>query len=120
MIVRELDGDHDWTFGRGTANYLTESEAIQQCIKTKLLALKGNWFLNTSDGIAWFDYLEKNPNTVQLERDVKAEINSVDGVTSITSFDIQLDSVRREFLIQVTYLDKYNNTNEVEFNVNGN
>lgn len=120
MIVRGLDSDHDWTFGNGRANYLTESEAIKQCIKTKLLSLQNNWFLNFEDGIAWFDYLEKNPNTTQLERDIKAAINSVDGVTSIISFDILLDSITRTFLIQLEYSDKYNNTNEVEFNVNSN
>lgn len=118
MIVIDLDGEHDWTLGNGRSNYLTESEAIKQCIKTKLLSLKNNWFLSPDDGIAWFDYLEKNPNVTQLEKDVKTAINNIDGVTSIISFDILLDSVTRTFFIQVEYLDRYNNLNEVEFNVN--
>ncbi|WP_392563446.1 hypothetical protein RHO13_08565 [Orbus wheelerorum] len=120
MIVRELDKNHDWTFGRGKANYLSQSDAIKQCIKTKILALKGNWILNADEGIAWFDYLTKNPNVAQLERDVKNAIASIDGVTEIISFDIGLDSVTRVFLIQITYSDNYNNTNEVEFNVTSN
>ncbi|MBC9131310.1 hypothetical protein FcAc13_08305 [Frischella sp. Ac13] len=117
MIVRELDINHDWTFGRGKANYLTGSAAIRQCIKTKLFSLKNNWFLNKDDGIAWFNYLEKNPDTIQLEREIKTAILSVEGVNEIIHFTILLDSITRIFLVQVTYNDKYNNLNEVEYYV---
>lgn len=117
MIVRELDSSHDWTFGRGFANYLNGSDAIAQCVKTKLLALKRDWFLNRDDGIAWFDYLTKNPNTKQLEIDVRTEIFKVEGVLNIDEFDILLDPETRQFLIQITYTDKFNNINEASINV---
>ena len=117
MIVRELDNNHDWTFGRGFANYLNGSDSIAQCVKTKLLALKRDWFLNRDDGIAWFDYLTKNPNTKQLEIDVRTEIFKVEGVLNIDEFDILLDPENRQFLIQITYTDKFNNINEASINV---
>ena len=117
MIVRELDSSHDWTFGRGFANYLNCSDSIAQCVKTKLLALKRDWFLNRDDGIAWFDYLTKNPNTKQLEIDVRTEIFKVEGVLNIDEFDILLDPENRQFLIQITYIDKFNNINEASINV---
>ena len=117
MIVRELDNNHDWTFGRGFANYLSRSDAIAQCVKTKLLALKKDWFLSRDDGIAWFDYLTKNPNTKQLEIDVRTEIFKVEGVLNIDEFDILLDPENRQFLIQITYTDKFNNINEASINV---
>lgn len=117
MIVRELDSSHDWTFGRGIANYLNGSDAIAQCVKTKLLALKRDWFLNRDDGIAWFEYLTKNPDTKQLEIDVRTEIFKVDGVIHIDEFDILLDPENRQFLIQITYTDKFNNINEASINV---
>lgn len=120
MIVRQLDNNHDWMFGHGFGNYLSNSEAIAQCVKTKLLALKNDWFLNRENGIAWFDYLTKNPNTKQLEIDVKAEIFKVSGVVSIDSFDILLDSDTREFLIQISYTDKFNKTCGASFNVTDN
>lgn len=117
MKVRQLDDDHDWMFGRGYADYLNSSQAITQCIKTKLQALKSDWFMNRNDGIAWFDYLTKNPNTKQLEIDVRTEIYKVEGVVSIDEFDILLDSETRQFLIQITYTDKFNNINEASINV---
>lgn len=120
MKVRELDKNHDWSFGLSLANYLDKSQAIAQCVKTKLLSLKNDWFLNRNDGIEWFDYLTKNPNTRQLEIDVKTEVFKVDGVISIDSFDILLDTDTREFLIQISYTDKYNNSNEASFNVTDN
>lgn len=120
MIVRELDKNHDWTFGRGKSSYLNKSDAIAQSVKTKLLSLKNDWFLNPKDGIAWFDYLDKNPNTQALEMDCKRAILSVDGVEVITFFDIQLDSETRQLLIQVEYNDKYNQSKGVNFNVTDN
>ncbi|MFQ1006032.1 hypothetical protein [Gilliamella sp. CG22] len=120
MKVRELDNNHDWTFGQGLANYLHQSDAIAQCVKTKLLSLKKDWFLDRNDGIAWFDYLAKNPNTKQLEIDIKKQIFNIEGVISIDEFDILLDSEMREFLIQITYTDKFNNSNEASFNVTDN
>ncbi|RKS86919.1 hypothetical protein DES39_0125 [Orbus hercynius] len=120
MRVRELDRNHDWTFGRGNANYLSGSDAIAQSIKTKLYALKGDWIFDLNSGIAWFDYLDKNPNAQQLAIDVRTEILKVSGVLEITEFDIKLDPIERHFLIQITYTDKYNDTREVEFNVTNN
>lgn len=117
MRVRELDQNHDWTFGRGKSNYLEKSEAIAQSVKTKLLSLKNDWFLNRDDGIAWFDYLEKNLNTQALEVDCKRAILSVDGVEEITFFDIKLNRETRELLIQVEYNDKYNKERGINFNV---
>ena len=120
MKVRQLDDDHDWMFGRGYADYLNSSQAITQCIKTKLQALKSDWFMNRDDGIAWFDYLTKNPNTKQLEIDVRTEIYKVEGVVSIDEFDILLDPETRQFQIHITYTDKFNNTNGASFNVTNN
>lgn len=86
-------------------------------MKTKLLALKRDWFLNRDDGIAWFDYLTKNPNTKQLEIDVRTAIFQVEGVINIDQFDILLNPETRQFLIQITYTDKFNNSNEASINV---
>lgn len=120
MRVRQLDSHHDWIFGRGRSSYLSGSDAIAQCVRTKLLALKQDWILNRNDGIAWFDYLDKNPNIQQLEIDVRTEILNVTGVINITEFDIKLEPIMRYFLIQVTYIDQYNDTREVKFNVTNN
>lgn len=120
MIVRELDKNHDWMFGRGKSNYLNKSDAIAQSVKTKLLMLKNDWFLNRKDGIPWFDYLEKNPNTQKLETDCKKAILSVEGVEEITFFDIKLNSETRVLLIQAEYNDKYNQNKGVNFNVTDN
>lgn len=120
MRVRELDEIGDWTFGRGQANYLDKSEAIAQCVKTKLRALKGNWIINQNDGIAWFNYLDKNPDTRQLEIDIKAELQKIEGITEVNEFDILLDSETRRFLIQISYTDIYGQEKEVSFNASNN
>ncbi len=44
MRVRRLDDNHDWTFGKGRADYAGESEGIRQSVITRLLSLYRDWF----------------------------------------------------------------------------
>lgn len=117
MKVRALDGNHDWCFGRGMVNYLTGSKAIAQSVKTRLLMLKNDWFLGMDDGIAWFDYFEKNPDVTSMEGDIKTAVTSVYGVDIITDFDVLLDSETRSMKIKISYDDIYKNNSEVIANV---
>lgn len=55
MIYRRLSSDHDYCFGRGLSDYLVDSvehpDAISQAIKTRLLLLLGEWWMDTKDGL---------------------------------------------------------------------
>lgn len=114
MRVRQLDNNHDWTFGRGKANYLTKSEAIKQCVETKLLAFKNDWVLNRNDGIDWFSYLVKNPDLNSLKSEIKTEVFNVDGVVEISLLNVELDNTTRKINIHLVYSDKYNETSEID------
>ena len=52
MLVRRLDPGHDMTFGQGLANYARDDEATAQAVKTRLLLLFNEWFLDTGAGQA--------------------------------------------------------------------
>ncbi|MDE9549513.1 hypothetical protein [Xenorhabdus bovienii] len=112
MRVRRLDDNHDWTFGCGRSDYATQSEAIAQSVKTRLLSLFNDWFLNPDHGVRWFDYLRKNPNLMMMESELKTTVLNTDGVAEITRFDIQLNENRKTVVI-VEYIDSYGNRNEV-------
>jgi len=57
MIVRALDSQGDWTYGKGENDYLSGSSAVGQMIQTRVLSFLGDCFFDTGAGIAWFSYL---------------------------------------------------------------
>ncbi|MBD2796048.1 hypothetical protein ID856_05775 [Xenorhabdus sp. 18] len=116
MRVRRLDDNHDWTFGSGRSDYAIKSEAIAQSVQTRLLSLYNDWFLDPEHGVKWFDYLQKNPNLMVMESELKSTVLNTLGVQEITYFDIKIDTDSRKSLIEVAYIDIYGNKNEVNIN----
>jgi hypothetical protein len=42
-------------FGNGQKNFLSDKDAVAQIIATRLRLFKGEWFLNTEDGLPMFN-----------------------------------------------------------------
>jgi hypothetical protein len=51
--VRALTAMGDYSFGQGSADFLTDAQAVAQCLKTRFSLWAGQWFLNTNDGTPW-------------------------------------------------------------------
>lgn len=96
MIVRALDADHDWTFGKGRNNYLRNVDAIQQTIETRLLSFLGDCFFDVTAGIDWFGLLG-GKNRQALELAIAAVILNTEGVTALVTLDTDLDPITRLF-----------------------
>lgn len=112
MKVRALDENHDWTMG-----HKYSSDAIAQNVKTAILRLFNDWFLDPQSGIKWFNYLSKNPNLQALQREIKNEVLSVKEVAELNKFDIKI-SPERKATINLTYTDIYGLKNEVSVYAN--
>lgn len=54
MRYRKLDSQGDHTFGGSKLDYFTETEAVAQAIKTKLLLLEGEWWEDLELGFPLF------------------------------------------------------------------
>lgn len=106
MRVRRLDKNHDWTFGQGVNNYARESEAIVQCVKTRLWSFVNDWFLDLEHGMDWL-YLKERANLDAIELAVKKQVLQTEGVERITSYHANLESNSRIITISVDYLDIY-------------
>lgn len=109
MKVRALDENHDWTLG-----YKTESKAIAQNVKTEILSLYNDWFLDFENGIRWFNYLKKNPNILSLKRELKRQVLEVDGVKSLEKLDLVMDE--RKAIVSIEYIDIYDERQRVSAN----
>ena len=100
MIFRALDGNHDWTFGRGLSNYLTGEAAIDANIQTRLLSWVGGCFFALTDGIDWKSRLDVGQQT-ELVDELKTNILQAFGVVGVISVVPVFDGVTR--LMTITY-----------------
>lgn len=107
MKVRAIDKDHDWLIG-----HKTQSEAIAQNVKTAILCLYNDWFLDPQSGIKWFNYLAKNPNLNALKSDIKSVVLGISGVVSLNSLEISLND--RGAVINLNYTDIYGIKSEIK------
>ncbi|HEY4292047.1 hypothetical protein [Luteibacter sp.] len=107
MRVRRIDENGDWTFGAGRASYADRTESVAQRVLTRLRSLEGDWFLDLTHGLPWFDLMERPTDLARVERAVKAQILQTDGVSKITAFAMAADSATRRLTITTTIIDIY-------------
>lgn len=93
MIVRALDANHDWTFGKGKNNYKKDNAAVAQSIETRLLSFLGDCFFAIRDGIDWFNLLGSK-NQLALSLAVSSTILNTNEVTAITQLSLDLSVTR--------------------------
>jgi len=112
-IVRALDSSHDMTFGRGAANFLSGSASTEQRLRCFLLLILGEFFLDTSRGIPWFQP-EGSPNRpimggpkdlAYTESVIKSGVLQLEGIASIQAFSMAFNGTTRRLTISITVTD---------------
>lgn len=86
-----------------------DAHAIGQHVRQRLKTFQGEWFLDTTAGMAWLDQiLGKGYDPALAEAIVKAEILDTLGVTEITSFSVSFDrNARRLEIKEIEVLTTY-------------
>lgn len=113
MTFRNLDTNHDWTFGSGKSNYVSENQEIALNIKTRILSFLGDCFFATDEGIDWWNLLDYRYQN-RLENAVQEVVIKTPGVTAINSIDILTTAnrqIRIAYDVQTIYSSSY--TDEV-------
>lgn len=112
MIMRNLDGNGDWTFGRGLGNYVRAERAINLNLQTRLKSWVGNCFFDLPAGIDWETRLDKNQKE-NLLNDLRVLILQSYGVVGINSvaanFDAHTRALRVTYDIQTIYSQSFQN-----------
>jgi hypothetical protein len=99
ITVRRLDSNGDYTFGQGLADYISDTEAVAQIIKTRLLLFVGEWWLNLNDGLPlWQSILSASGANVQsITLLIQDRILGTPNVVDITSLSTNFDSIQRAY-----------------------
>ena len=98
-----LSADHDLDLDLlGRTSFVDGAERIAQQIKTTLLTFLGEWFLDTTFGVPYFDdVLVKSPNRASIEAIFRARIRDVPGVARVRGLELQIERQLR--VLRVTY-----------------
>ena len=117
MLVRRLDEGHDMTFGQGFANYAQDDEATAQAVKTRLLLLFNEWFLDTDAGVPHLQQIMVKPSNLPLaEAIIKRTIIETEGVAEIRSFRMLFDGETRRLTITATVANTYGTVSNIKVN----
>lgn len=95
MRVRALDANGDMSFGHGQADFLINSpEAVAQIVRTRLLLLQGEWFLDVTDGLPFSTRVVGYNTQATYDGAIRERILDTQGVTSIDSYTSVRDTDR--------------------------
>ena len=108
MRVSRLNSSGDWTFGKGKANYLRRSEAIQQNIVTRLRSFTNDWFLNINHGLPWLEMLGERNTRKRILREIEKSILETEGVRAIDRLELISIDPNRAAEIQISITDIFN------------
>ncbi|HDR1925782.1 TPA: hypothetical protein QB638_002198 [Pasteurella multocida] len=107
MRVRRVDKNHDWTFGNSFNSYANQSEAIAQCVKTRLWSFANDWFLDLEHGLPWLEKMGRAINLNELELKVKRQVLETQGVKQLTHYESNFNADERTLTVTIDYLDIY-------------
>jgi hypothetical protein len=99
MMVRGINSNGDWLYGKGRNDYKRNKDAVAQNIRTRLFSFLGDCFFALEEGIDWWNVLgAKSIDAVTIP--VRSTILNTEGVTTITQLDATLDNNR---VLRLTY-----------------
>lgn len=96
MRVRTLDANGDMSFGHGQADFLINSpEAVAQNVRTRLLLLEGEWFLDTTEGLPFATSIVGYNTQPTYDGAIRERILNTQGVQSIDEYASVRDAQRK-------------------------
>lgn len=76
--------------------FINGPDKVLQDVKIRLLAYLGDWFLDSSYGIPYFEsILVKNPDRIMIESLLRVHIVAVNGVRRVNALNLAIDHTQR-------------------------
>lgn len=109
MIIRAIDENGDWIFGKGKNSYNRENLAIMENIQTRLMLFKNDCFFDLDTGIDWWNLLGSK-DLQKLLFEIKQTIINSYGVAELLDFDSNFSLPR---ILSLSYKVKLINEEEL-------
>ena len=95
----KLGSNHDLLLSRDFG-FVDGAERVKQQIKITLQTFLGEWFLDISHGIPYFErVLVKQPNRAEIEAVFRAKIKDVPNVSAVPRLSLSVDSRSRHLYV---------------------
>lgn len=104
----KLTEHNDWRFGHSLDDYLIDSEAIHQNIKTRLQCFKSDWWLDVEFGLDWLQLLGSRGTGETLRREIYKVALGTEGVVRVDKLNIKVADFTAH--IEMDYTDVFNRT----------
>jgi hypothetical protein len=102
MIEKAVNSSNDIFLLNGKIATITGSEQVAQSVRTRLLTYLGEWFLDTTAGLPYFQRVFTKPaNFILTEAAIKNEILRTEGVDKLLSFEFSFD--RNTRILDISY-----------------
>lgn len=100
--------DHDILIKDGDFLLIDNAERVAQQIKVKLLTFLGEWFLDTTWGVPYLEYiLVKQPNQELIKQILSEQILSVDDVKSLNALELDYQVKIRTLIVNYEVSTEY-------------
>lgn len=90
----------DLVVRNGDLMIVNNGERVSQQVLITLREWLGEWFLKTSDGVPYLEYiLVKNPNEAHVRQVLSEAIRSVEGVKGVTELEFAFNRILRTLTV---------------------
>lgn len=90
MKYRAMTADGDYAFGQGSRMLADSPECVAQAVLTRLRLYRGEWFLDTREGLDRDRILGYGTQATR-DAEIKARISGTPGVASILAYESRVD-----------------------------
>lgn len=106
MIVRGIDSNGDWLFGKGKSDYKYQVNALAQILQTRIKSFQGDCFFATNDNIDWFMLMgSRKLNDLRLA--IASTILNTEAVNSLAELNVSIDPETRRVTIEYSVISVY-------------
>lgn len=103
MRYRRLTTDGDYQFGHGGADYLVDSAAlVAQSVKTRLLLMQGEWFLDVTEGTPYSTEILGTGTQSLYDLAIQTRVLETEGVAQNGISDYSSSLVERDLTVSMT------------------
>ncbi|QKS62210.1 hypothetical protein [Cupriavidus gilardii] len=111
MRYRKLTEDGDYSFGNQAADFYKDTpDAVAQAVMTRLRLLRGEWFLDTTEGTPWATEVLGKYTGATYDAAIRQRILGTQGVTELVNYSSNLDTERRHLSVTATINTIYGTT----------